>query len=292
MDDVQFVLQASAYPLRVSPLTVPPSQTLLTEVTQIRFRSEDLWHGEGGQVVVLEVQMNVAHFGDAHGIAQRPGDIAKEGSHLFRRPHVVTCVTHAHAVGLPDQGACLHTEQHVVVLGVLCADIVHIAGGDQPQVKLFGQLDQLAVRLRQPLYGVILQFQEVAFGAKDITIPGDPFPGQPYLAIAQETGNLGGATTRATDEPFGMRSKEITVNAGLVVEALQLCRRGDLHQVLITCVTVRQEQNVVAMLVPLGIAIIHGTQGQVRLHADDGLNACSFAGLVELDGSIHCAVVG
>ncbi len=88
-----------------------------------------------------------------------------------------------------------------------------------------------------------------------------------------------------------MGGQELMVDARAVVEALELRGRTNLEQVLIADLVLRQQQQVVTLAIDLGIAIGHAPLGQVRLDADDRLDADLLAGPIELDRRVHGPVV-
>ncbi len=81
------------------------------------------------------------------------------------------------------------------------------------------------------------------------------------------------------------------VNAGIVIESIQLCSRGDLQQVLIAGHVLGQQQQMGRLSVCLGL-VGHPVMGQISLHPDDRLDTLIFGLGEEIDHSEHGAVIG
>ena len=88
-----------------------------------------------------------------------------------------------------------------------------------------------------------------------------------------------------------MALQDFAVDAGAVVEALQVGQRDELHEVPVALVVAGQQDQVVWAAfrgAPVEAALV----GHVGLAADDGLDAPVLALGVEIDGAVEGAVVG
>ena len=238
------------------------------------------------------LQVQLAHFGDEEGVVQGFGDFAEEFGHFGAGFQVVALVAHAHPGGVPEGLPRLHAEEDVVIAGVLPSDVVDVVGGHEGDAVFAAEFDELAVEFFEPGDAVVLEFEEEGVGAEDVPIPVDGFDGFPFLALFEEAGDFRGRAPAGGDEPFRVPGEEFLVHPGLVVEALELGRGGDFHEVEVARAVARQEEDVVGLCVELGVPILHAAGGQVALHADDGLDAGLCRGPVEVDDAVHDAVVG
>jgi len=89
-----------------------------------------------------------------------------------------------------------------------------------------------------------------------------------------------------------MLSEQLQVDARPVVKAVQVSGGHELHQVLIAGQIRRQQDQVVGTAVELGVLLEQPPGCLVHLTAKDRLDPCRLRGMVELDRSIHLAVIG
>jgi hypothetical protein len=89
-----------------------------------------------------------------------------------------------------------------------------------------------------------------------------------------------------------VRRQKFDVNARAVVVAFKLRGAGNLEQIAIAGVILRQQQHVERALVQLGVAVGHTAARQVAFHAEDRLNLGIDGGLIEILHAVHGAVVG
>ena len=106
--------------------------------------------------------------------------------------------------------------------------------------------------------------------------------------------HLAGHARRRHHEPLVVPGKHLPVDAGLVVEALRVADRGQLHQVAVPLhVPGEQDQMVVRALTLTGAGLVPAvSRGDVGLHPDDGLQPFLPRPLVEVPGAEHAPVVG
>ena len=94
------------------------------------------------------------------------------------------------------------------------------------------------------------------------------------------------------DHALGVGGEHLHVDVGLAArEALEEAGRGELDQVGEAGVALGQQGEVVALVFRLLLDRLHVVD-EVGLEADDRLDPVLLAGLVEVDGAVHHAVVG
>ena len=123
---------------------------------------------------------------------------------------------------------------------MLATDVVDVVGGHKRQAKFARKFNQRAVDFVQVGDVVALKFNEKALFAENIGIPSEFAAGGFKVAVADGARHLPRKATRGGDEAFGMLSKQISVNAGLVVKAVKLGNGGKFEQVLIADFVLRQ----------------------------------------------------
>ncbi len=123
---------------------------------------------------------------------------------------------------------------------------------------------------------MLLQLNEEVLAAKGLHIPAQALVGLPLLALIEQLGHLSTHTARGRNKPFGMGREEVVIDARLVIVAVELRVRGNLEQVAVAGEVLRQQQEVIILLVQLAIAPAHGAAplGLVGFHAQQRLNAC------------------
>ena len=175
--------------------------------------------------------------------------------------------------------------------GIVLPQIVAIVRGHERDAELPGEAAHDLVG--QPLLGnsVVLHFEvEVAFPEDLQKLAG----GGLGLALAMGHDVLVDLPLEAggeADEPFAVPAQQRLVDARLVVEAFEIRRRGELQEVPVARLVLREKHEMVAA--PLaGRAVVQVSLGHVGFHADDRLDARGPGGVVQLDGAEHVSMVG
>ena len=188
--------------------------------------------------------------------------------------------------------------------GVVAVRVVAVVGRQQRRPDTACDLDQLRVRpvlVGQP---VVLELDEEVALPEDVLQPGRP-PLRLVLVARQQ--RLQHDTAQAAgrgDQPVVVSFEELPVDARLVVVALEVRGRGQLHEVAVALDVLRQQgQVVVELLSALRVATRvvdpaapHRTlearlARHVRLGADDRHDAAVAARLVEVEDPVHVPVV-
>ena len=81
----------------------------------------------------------------------------------------------------------------------------------------------------------------------------------------------------------------VLVYAWLIVKALQLTDADDFHQIMVACIVLRQQNQMVhAAVILFQMRFLR----QIHLATDNRLDACLGTLLVKFHCAVHCAVVG
>ena len=95
------------------------------------------------------------------------------------------------------------------------------------------------------------------------------------------------------DETLVVLFQELVVDAGAVVEALDVPERDQFHEVVVACLVLGQENEVVVPLVLRVFELVVVMSGYVHFAAENGLYPRMLLGhVVELLHAVHVAVVG
>ena len=265
---------------------------------------EAVGHRELGQARLAELDLHVGPLGDQQRVVARLGHVPEEMAHLRRRLEVVLGAVELEPVRVRQQRTGLDAQQRVVRYRVLAVRVVAVVRGEQRRVEAPGDLDQLRVGPLLLGEAVVLQLDEEVVAAEDVLEPAGPPLRLRLVARQQRLEDHPAQTSGGGDEPGVMALEELPVEPGLVVVALEVGRRGQLHQVAVALDRLGQEGQVVVELLPaLDVAarvvdpppphrpLVARLAGHVGLGTDDRHDPLVPAGLVEVQDPVHVPVV-
>jgi len=289
-DDGQFGV--GPLPLDRGRLPEAPAQPLLDPLPEVGVGRHPLGDVEGRQEGLAESDLDVAAVGDVEGAGEGVGQFPEEPLHLLRGLDVEILGAEAPALGIVVEGAGLETEEHVVGLGVALLDVMEVVGRREAEAELLPEPDQCLVDRLLLLDSVPLDLQEVVLGAEDVTVGRDRLPGSLGVQAGDLGGHLTGQAAAQGDEAPGMAGEHLLVDPGLVIEALQVADRAELHQVQVALAVPGQDGQVVRVAVGPALPLVAAPGSDVELAADDRPDAGVEALLVELHRAVHDPVVG
>ena len=177
-----------------------------------------------------------------------------------------------------------------MVVVVLAAQVVDVAGGDERAADLAGVADDPLVGLVLLGDPVDLDLQVDVVGAEDLdqVVEVGAGVGRAVLDQAPAKARLQAAGER--DHALGVSVEQVHVDVCLAApEALEEAGRAELDQVAKALVGGGEQRQVVALAALAGAPVI---VDEVGLEPEDRLDPDRFAGLVVLDGAVHHAVIG
>ena len=232
------------------PLRQPffePSANHLLEMSLDRFT---VGHGELGQQVSRQGQVQIAPFRDSKRVRRRLREIAEHPHHVFGRFEVVLLGVFQ-TLGILDGLAGLNADQHLVGEMIVPAEEMAIVGPHQRQIQVPGDFQEPPVDLfllRNPL---VLDLQEKIPATEDLEVRlGGPL-GTVSVIPQEAGGDLPSQTGGSADQPFRVLGQELPVDPRLVVETVQVGTRDKLEEVLIAGPVLGEEDQVVVGLLPL-----------------------------------------
>jgi len=298
VDDAQLALLALLNGFAVGLLAVQPLQSLLGEVAQIALVGEALGDRQVREVIVLVLQVYVAHLCNAQRVvecARRQVNVRPERSlHLLAALQKIAAVGHAHAVLRADRRAGLYAQQHIMRPAVRFAHIVHVVRDNHLQAELVRPRNQHLVDRNQLRDAVLLQLDKEVLAAEHVHVPAQPLVCFFLLALIEQLGNLSAETACGGNHALRMGGEKIVINTRAVVVAVEMGVRADLQQIPIAGEIARQQQEVIVLPVELDVAPAHrpAPHRLVPLQPDDGVNLRGLTGPKELDRSVHRPMVG
>ena len=203
-------------------------------------------------------------------------------------------VDHLEPVRLVHGLAALDADHDVLGLGVLGVHVVDVIRGDHrhtgPPAHFADPLVHAGL-LGDP---VRHQLEVVVVLTEDLgVLEGDGTGGVEAL-ILDRSRDLALEARRERDEALVLLAQELLVHPRPVVVPLEVGARDERHEVLVTREVLGQEDEMerLAVALHLRVAVVPRAASDVRLDADDGLDASRLRGGVEVDRTIERAVIG
>ena len=176
-------------------------------------------------------------------------------------------------------------------LGLLAPDVMQVVGGHERQIHLRREAQQLLVQAALLGQAVVLELEEEVALAQDVAVRAGNAPGLVHVAGFERARDLATQARRQPDQPLRVLGQEITVDARLVVVAVEVRAGDEAAQVLVAGPVARQQDEVIRLVVGLAFAVGHRAPRDVGLDADDGLDARRATGLVEGHRPVQRAVI-
>ncbi len=142
------------------------------------------------------------------------------------------------------------------------------------------------------LQAVLLEFEVEVLFAEEFLVLARQSPRFVLAALQEQRGNLAGEAGAESDQPAGVLGQQVAVDAGLVVEALDVGVRHQADEVAIAFRVLREEDQVLEVGVELAFLLEAAARSDVDFAPDDRLDARLLAGLVEGDDAVEHAVIG
>ena len=287
VDNVQLKIQTLA-DLVIHNL-IALRQSLLAQVTQIAHSVKALRHRELRQQQMAELHLHVAAVSNFIGIAQSLRTIAEQRLHLIIAFQIIAVVVKAHTVRLINRAGRLNAQQNILRCGILLLHIMQIICRYQAKTELLRQLLQLRADLVLLIKIMVLNFQKVIFFAENINIFLNTAACSLQVVLQNHLRHLAGNAGTEADNALVIGAQYILVYTRLIIKALQLTDADDFHQVMVACIVLRQQNQMIhAAIILFQMRFL----GQVNLAADNRLDACLGTLLVKFHCAVHCAMVG
>ena len=177
-------------------------------------------------------------------------------------------------------------------LHVICIGIMNIIGGNQRNVQFSADLQQFGIH--HPLFRqtVILQLQKIIALSKAVSVFDCClfcFLRQTLLDIPC---HLSGEAGRQCNNPLMKFPKDLHIHTGLVIVPLRKASADDLHQVCITGIIFRKQNQMVISVLPAGQFLVKpGVCCHINLTAQDRSDPLCLACFIKIDHAIHDAVI-
>ena len=287
VDDVQLKVQTLAHLLIHNLIAL--RQSLLAQVTQIAHGIKAIRHRKLRQQQMAELHLHVAAVGNFIGIAQSLRTIAEQCLHLIIAFQIIAVVVEAHTIRLINRAGRLDAQQNILRRGILLLHIMQIVCRHQTKTELLRQLLQLRAYLVLLIKVMVLNFQKVVFLAENVYIFLNAATCSLQVVLQNHLRYLAGNAGTEADNALVIRSQYVLVYTRLIVKALQLTNADNFHQVMVACIVLRQQNQMIHAAV---ILFQMRALGQVNLAADNRLDACLGTFLIKFHCAVHRAMVG
>ena len=232
----------------------------------------------------------MAALGDLQRAGDRLRPLGESGDH-FAAVAQVELVGVEGQLGRGDRALGLHAQQRRVMVVVLATQVVHVAGADQAAAELARDLDDALVALVLRREAVLLQLEVNVVGAEHVAQVIGMRARIVLAVVEQALTEARGQTAGERDHALGVALDQTHVDRRLAaLQPVEKAGRGELDEVAIARVVGGEQRQVVALgpARPTRRVVVD----EVDLTADDRLDAVLVAGLVQLDGAVHDAVIG
>ncbi|MNR15368.1 hypothetical protein D3C85_1318980 [compost metagenome] len=137
---------------------------------------------------------------------------------------------------------------------------------------------------------MILQLQ-IEVPAKNLLIPQRSLARLFFPPVQQMLRHLAAKTGAEADDALGMRSQGFHIDPGLVVLALQMADRHQTHQIPVSGLILREQDQMVDGLILAAAPLAAGACSQIGFTADDRLDAAGLARFIKGDCPVHHSMI-
>ena len=288
LDDGELVVEALM--VAIGRAGAQPLEALAAEALQVRLRLRAVGRLVLGQPDAVEVEADVAGVGDALGVGDGLREFGKELEHLVRALEVEGVAGHLEALAVVDVGVGGDADADVLHGRVFTVDIMEVVGGGERDAKRAVHLDERGVDRLELGNAVVALELQVEVVLEDLAEPVDGGAGLLFAARQRQLGELAAQAAGEGDDAAAVAVQQVAVDAGLVVEAVEVRAGDELDEVRIPRVVARKQGKVVRIAVRRCARCV-GAGRQVDLTPQYGVDAGLSAGRIEIYRPVHHAVV-
>ncbi|KFM93090.1 hypothetical protein DJ90_2785 [Paenibacillus macerans] len=266
-------------------------QPFFAQLSQIALRGQPFRNrAVSRQNMAAEFQLKLAALGYFYRVGQRLGHMREQRGHLIPGFQVELVRVHFEPVFVVDRFAGADANEHILNLGVLPVQVMHIVGGRQFDPRLLRQLNKLEVYLFLLRQTVILQLQ-IKISAKRRLIAQRRFFRFLVRSAQQMMRHLSAQTGAQADQPFPMPLQRLPIDPRFVVEAFQMADRDEFHQIPVPGFIFSQQNQMVDRLILTAPPLLARACRKINFTADDRLDPVSFAQFIKRNRAVHDTVI-
>ena len=261
-------------------------------VLEVAVERERLRHVEVRQVVLVGRELDVAAFGDGHGVRERGRIVAEHRAHLVPGLQVELIPVVAQALLVADVLAGADAQQHVVRMAIRLLEVVDVVGADKGQIEVAGHRQEAGVHDPLIVDALVLHLEEEVAGAEDVPIGRGRLAGALRLLRAEPRRHLALQAGAQADEPLRVPGQQLLVDPRLVVEPLRVAGGDQLDEVVVAGEVLGEEHEVVVGLPGRAAPLATAAGRDVDLAAEDRLDPPFPRLVVEHHAREQVAVLG
>ena len=273
---------------------VPLNDALLRHLPQLLLGCHSLCDLEVRHLHFAQRQPDVDHRRDLHGVLQRLDVLGEQRIHLFRALQVqLGVIDHLEAILRVDGLALLDAHHDVLRLGILGMHVMQVVGHDHRDPRPACDLAHALSLLLLLGDAVVHELEVVVPLAEDLLVLERDLHRRVDALVEDRAPQLALEARRERDEALAVLAQQLLVHARPVVVAVEVRRGHERDEILVADEVLRQENEVERLAVAFDarVSIEAAVARDVRLDADDRLDAC-LAGLhVEIDRAVQRTVV-
>ena len=255
-------------------LVVAALEASLAQLDEVLERVAAVGSRELRQVDVAELDLDRAALGDLERAAHRVLVAGEVERHLLGRLEIELVRVEVPVVRVLERVARLDAEERLVRVGVGGGEVVDVAGRDERQLRLGGELDELRVDALLHVEARVLELDVGALAPEDLRQPVEVGARVGGPVLLERLADAPREAAGEGDQPLRVGLQQLPVDARLRVVALEKAERGELDQVGVALVRLGQQRQV-RVAARAGVAVV----GDVDLAADDRLDPLSFVAL-------------
>ena len=229
----QRILQSSAVRKRFE-IFQPLLITISNDLCEVRVDGISRRYIEFREGILDFLKCEAAAFCNFDTLIENRRNLAEHSIHFFAGFEVELIGIKLHPVGIIDRLTGLNAQQDVMRAGVVLVHVVTIVRRNRPDSGAFGNAQHVGNNLALLLETVIVNLEEEPAFPKDVLILDSGFFRLFDTAGQDIRRNLTVQTSRKTDQAFVMFTQQFFINAGFVIETVEVPFRDELHEILIS----------------------------------------------------------
>ena len=182
-------------------------------------------------------------------------------------------------------------EEHIVGVALSGIDVMEVVRHDEREPRLGRQSQELLVQPSLLGQTMVLELEIEVPGAEDVAVLAGQPPGRVPVLDLERPGDLAVEAGGQADQPLAVSGEMLAIDPRLVVVPIDVGVTDEPAQVLVAGPVLGEEDEVEGLGVGLALLVAHRPPGDIRLDAEDRLDAPGDRGLVERHSAVEGAVI-
>ena len=237
------------------------------------------------EMQLAELDLQVALPGDFQRVLHRLGRVGEARLHFLRRAQIKLLRLVAHPFRVGQLRLRADANQAIVRVRMAFLDVMNVVRRDELEAEFLRPLDQMPVDLRLFRDAVVLQFEVKIVRAERLLEPIHRVARLVQLVLEDPIRDFARETAGHRNQAFLVRGQDFLVNARLVIIALQMRGGGELDEVFVAGLVLRQQAEMMINVASAAAGFLFqpAARRDINLAADDGLDALFARRLVKIN---------